>query len=116
MPGWSVNANANASASASASVSDENDGRGYRHESGRGCAWCFVFGGRCGSQRDGGLQISSLAPLVYGWFSMENGRWVECSCIIDFSSFSRIASDESVKNPSSQSGISEGDPIIVHLE
>ena len=34
MPGWSVNANANASASAS--VSDENDGRGYRHDSGRG--------------------------------------------------------------------------------
>ena len=53
MPSWSVNA--------SVSVSDENDGRGYRHDSGRG----------------GDLQIKFLStPDIHTVQSMENRQLV----------------------------------------
>lgn len=47
---------------------------------------------------------------------IKNERLVECSWIIDLSSFSNIPSEESVKNPGSYFGTSERVPMNVRIE
>jgi len=59
----------------------------------------------------GDLRSNSILGLCMAR-GMENGRWVECSWMIDLGSFGKIASvKEYIKNPGPQPDFSEGVPI-----